>query len=320
MVGLQTLSKLRQASRQLVRELGMLQIQQTELPPSHWHTLIECQDSMLTISQLSKRLLLEISTTSRIVDNLVQNGYLSCTVSNHDKRSKMLSLTDAGINKVKEMDSFSNRLITNAFTFLDLNEQNQIVNSIQGYANALSKSRISLEKVKLKTLNNDRGLRHRIMDMIYDIQHHEFGVNISPEVNESILKAENYYYFNGKCNFWYAIDENEDIVGTIGLCKVNSTYAELKKCFVKPHYRGKGLSERLVHKLIKQADKLRIQYIIIGTISTFVWAHKFYQKCGFTMIDESLLPKEFEKCEADSVFLIGKVDEVLTHMNSRVMW
>ncbi len=68
------ISILRKESRKLVRELGLLQLNQSSkgTMSSHWHALIEIhKEPGITLTALSKILVLSVSTISRIIDALV---------------------------------------------------------------------------------------------------------------------------------------------------------------------------------------------------------------------------------------------------------
>jgi DNA-binding MarR family transcriptional regulator len=53
-----------------------------------------------TISQISEHLNLALGTTSHVVDQLVQVGYVGRRESEHDRRHKEVSLTAAGLDVI----------------------------------------------------------------------------------------------------------------------------------------------------------------------------------------------------------------------------
>src|SRR5688572_33473826 len=79
----------RQASRQLVRELGFLDDGQNGLGITHsqCHTLIELErQERLTAGELAQALNLDKSTTSRTVAGLVRGGYVTMRAEPGDRR------------------------------------------------------------------------------------------------------------------------------------------------------------------------------------------------------------------------------------------
>src|SRR5689334_7909161 len=104
------INTLRHSSRKLVRELGILELDRMLAGPSaqHCHALVEiAHEPGITVSALAELLVLSVSATSRIVQALVQKGFIS-TKSALDKREKSLYLTPSGTIQVKNIDDFSN--------------------------------------------------------------------------------------------------------------------------------------------------------------------------------------------------------------------
>jgi len=300
---------LRQMSRKLIRELGMLQLNKSnsQETPVHWHALIEISKNPgITISQLGHLLLISNSTISRLIKTLTKEDIVDLQVG-QDKREKYLYLTDKGLEQIKKIDAFSEEKIVGAFEYLTQKEITQIIQSITQYSNALEKSRILGEQVKIATLPTSRAIRKQIMNMIADIQKNEFSVPITDETNMCVLKAEESFYYSNSYNFWYATDNNGKILGSIGLSKLDDKYGEIKKCFVIKEYRGKGVAQKLMSTLLKAASKHQFEFLVLGSVDKLHGAHKFYRKYGFVSIDPHDLPDRFQKNPLDTVFLQGQV-------------
>ncbi len=306
------ISNLRQESRKLVRELGMLTLSQpiSGCSNSQWHALIEAQQTPgITSKELSGRLLLSPSATSRLVDGLVENQLLETRAST-DKREKSLYLTSLGKGEIKKIDAFTNPRIIGALDHMSETEKEQLLKSIQSYRSALEKSRVERESIKIHTLTTSRPLRHQVIDMIETIQIDEFGIPITPEINASILKAEEAFTYDNRCHFWYATNKEGQIVGSIGLKRLNSSVGEIKKFFVRKDFRGKGIAHKLMKKLFEDAQKCRFETIYLGTVSRLEAAQNYYEKIGFERIPKSKLPSIFEVCPLDSVFFKGAVTNI----------
>lgn len=295
---------LRHTARKLVRELGMLQVdsENKEKTSADWHALIEINKCPgITISDLGRLLLMSISAVSRLVKSLVKNNFLKLKES-HDKREKALYLTKKGEDEIQKINVFSDLKIKGAFEFLAEDEITQVINGITLYGQALEKSRILQEGVKIVTLSTSRTIRKQIVNMISSIQENEFCIPITKETNVGILKAEEEYHYNKSYNFWYAVNEKEEILGCIGLKQVNSDSCEIKKFFVVEKYRGKGVAEKLMNTLLKVASKHEFKFLYLGTIDILKAAQKFYIKNGFTKINKNELPNEFESNSLDNCF------------------
>lgn len=295
---------LRHTARKLIRELGMLELEpeNTQKTPAHWHALIEVSKTPgITISELGRLLLMSISTISRLVKSLVKNGFLDLG-EGKDKREKSLFLSDEGQLEIHKINAFSDSKIRGAFDFLTDEEIPQIIHALSKYGEALEKSRTMREEIKIMTLSTSRTIRKQIVNMISDIQKKEFLIPITIETNSGVLKAEEEYYYNHSYNFWYAVNAEGKVVGSIGLKKINNQYGEIKKLFVIKEYRSKGVAQKLMDTLLKASFKHQFKFLILGTVDKFHAAHKFYTKYGFDQVSQKDLPKEFETNPLDNLF------------------
>ena len=93
-------------------------------------------------------------------------------------------------------------------------------------------------------------------------------------------------YINDGGNLWIALDEDENVIGTIALKKHNNEEAEIKMLYVRKDYRGKGLSKELYNKLIKKSKEMNFNRIFLGTYDKLERAIYFYKKVGFKQIEE----------------------------------
>lgn len=299
---------LRSTSRKLIRELGMLEVESsTQQNPGHWHALIEIAKSPgITISELGRLLLMSTSNISRVIKFLAKKGSVSFKEA-MDRREKALFLTDLGLKEIEQINAFSEAKIRGAFEFLTDEEISQIISAITKYENALEKSRAMRDSVKIMTLSTSRTLRKQIIKMVSDIQKNEFSIPVTDDVNVGILKAENEYYYNNSYNFWYAINEEGKVIGSVGLKKIDERHGEIKKMFVVKEYRGKEVAQKLMNTLLKAATKHQFETLILGTTDKFHAAHKFYTNYGFAPISKNELPPGFETNRFDSLYFRKRI-------------
>lgn len=305
------IEELRSAARKLIRELGMLELdrENPQKTPGHWHALIEIAKAPgITISLLGRLLLMSISNMSRLVKSLVKNELLELKEGS-DKREKSLFLTEKGQEEIQKINAFSDAKIQGAFEFLTAEEVKQIIHGIKRYGEALEKSRTMREEIKIVTLPTSRTIRRQIVQMISDIQKKEFCIPITHETNKGILKAEDEYYYDNSYNFWYAVNDEGKIVGSVGLKKIDAHYGEIKKLFVVKEYRSKGVAQKLMNTLFKAASKHQFEFLILGTVDKLHAAHKFYAKYGFTSMSQQDLPPRFEKNPLDTLFFIKALND-----------
>lgn len=60
--------------------------------------------SPATVNLIKNRILDKMSDTSRIVDRLIQKGYVEKSVNNYDKRAVDIIISDKGLSLLKKMD------------------------------------------------------------------------------------------------------------------------------------------------------------------------------------------------------------------------
>lgn len=123
----------------------------------------------------------------------------------------------------------------------------------------------------------------KVNNFIISILVEEYGFE---RFRENLEGQNNHAYIEDGNNLWIALDENDNIIGTIALRKKNDTEAELKKVYVEKSYRGTGLSKELYNKVIENTKENTYNRIFLGTYDKLESAIHFYLKRGFTQIDK----------------------------------
>lgn len=160
------------------------------------------------------------------------------------------------------------------------------------------------------TVYDDRYKEEVIKQILY-VQNVEYGVGISVEEQPDILDIQANYIKDGG-NFWVALNDNGEVVGTIGLQKKTNEVAVLKKFFVYKDYRGKefGIGTGLYKALLDFAKKQGFSKIILDTPSKATRSHSFYKKVGFKEIAKGDLPIQYDYPDRDSlIFELGLSDK-----------
>lgn len=113
-------------------------------------------------------------------------------------------------------------------------------------------------------------------------------------------------YINAGGNFWIAIDDNNALIGSIGIMPCSNDIAVLKKFFVYESYQGEPfhLGQKLYAALLAFANKKGFKTIMLDTPYNTVRAHKFYEKAGFKKVAESELPLTFSHPYKDCDFFL----------------
>mgnify|MGYP000569821440 FL=1 len=114
-----------------------------------------------------------------------------------------------------------------------------------------------------------------INDFIISIYVEEFGFE---EHREEIEKYNNEIYKKSDGELWIALNEKNEIVGTIALLKHSDDNVELKKFYVRKDYRGQGVSKALYEKAMDMCKESGFKRIFLGTYERLETAIQFYIK------------------------------------------
>ena len=98
--------------------------------------------------------------------------------------------------------------------------------------------------------------------------------------------------------YWVALDENDKIVGGVGIGKLEDIdkVCELQKMYCLPEARGTGVSHKLMDIALDYA-KYYYSKCYLETLENMVAAQKFYEKYGFERIYEPLVKTEHFACD-----------------------
>ncbi len=183
----------------------------------------------------------------------------------------------------------------------------QIINDISNDTEVSKENKLISENFQIHTLCTSITIRKQIIAMIEHIEEHEFSFEISEEDNLCILRAEESFYYNDCYNFWYAVNGSGQVIGSIGMEKIDEYTAEIRKFFVEQRYRGTGVAFRLMDTLIKAASRYNIDHLYLRTLDVFQAAQNFYRKHGFSKISEQELPLAFRMSNVPYEFFKAKV-------------
>lgn len=114
-----------------------------------------------------------------------------------------------------------------------------------------------------------------INNFIISIYVEEFGFE---EHREEIEKHNNEIYKKSDGELWIALNEKNEIVGTIALLKHSDDNVELKKFYVRKDYRGQGVSKALYEKAMDMCKESGFKRIFLGTYERLETAIQFYIK------------------------------------------
>ncbi len=120
--------------------------------------------------------------------------------------------------------------------------------------------------------------REKVIELWLEICVQEFGFE---DWKEDIKKTDNYKYKDNNGNFWIAINNDNEVIGTIALKNLGNEKACLKSLYVKKEYRKNGIAKKLFNKLMEFVVLNNYKKIELDTYDAFKHAIRFYQKNKF---------------------------------------
>lgn len=131
----------------------------------------------------------------------------------------------------------------------------------------------------VKLVPFDDPLKQRVFDFT-DSCFNELGKKFEPE-------GRHYFYNNINESFevFYCLVDQDMVVGTAALKKIDEKTVELKALYLHKDYRGKGLGSLLMSVSVNEAKSRGFKKIVLDSMLKYEDALKLYEKFGFEKID-----------------------------------
>lgn len=136
--------------------------------------------------------------------------------------------------------------------------------------------------------------------LILHIQNDEARINLSLDEQPDLKDITGYYNHNGG-GFWIALNDENHVIGTIALMRLNDGWGVLKKFSVRSDYRSQHVGLALYQTLIEFARAHEFRHIILDTPSVAEKSHRFYKSAGFREIAKENLQVAYTYPDRDSL-------------------
>jgi GNAT superfamily N-acetyltransferase len=133
-----------------------------------------------------------------------------------------------------------------------------------------------------------RADRAAIESVVFDVLA-EYGLRPDPAGTDADLgDIEAHYYAAGGC-FDVLLDPAGRVVGTVGLMARSPGVCELRKMYLRPDHRGRGLGRRLMEHALRRAAERGFTRMELETASVLREAIRLYESFGFRRFQPSHL-------------------------------
>lgn len=277
------IESIRQAARQLVRELHLLDgrhcIEGLSFSECHLVTELARLDEA-TASELADLLVLEKSTMSRLVNGLMDKSLVTASTDPSDRRRRNLVLTTAGLEAANRVHRYARKQVQGALDYLPDIEVSGLINGLECYAGALRYARLG-DGIFIRPMRAEDN--PAVADIIRDVMT-EFGaVGEGYSIEDPEVDDMHGAYPLPRARFW-VIEQEGEVLGCGGyapLADGDADTCELRKMYFRPQLRGLGLGSRLLKLCLDSARDSGFRQCYLETIESMQGAARLYRKHGF---------------------------------------
>jgi putative acetyltransferase len=138
-----------------------------------------------------------------------------------------------------------------------------------------------------------------IREVVYTVLA-EYGLAPDPDGTDADLADLERNYCKSGGVFRVVESGEGSIVGCAGLFRLNSMEAEVRKMYLLPSARGRGLGRLLLDQLIAEARRLGCRRVVLETASVLSEAIGLYRSAGFSPV-----PREDLSCRCDQAWSLS---------------
>lgn len=291
-------STLRTLSRNLVRELGLLDKQcgNIDLSPIQAHCLIELEQQVLTVNQVAQRLNIDKSNASRALKSLASKLCIEVTTNQQDKRSVLYTLTAKGYDLLQQLNHQQDVRYEAALSQMSFEEQARLQNALDHYIRSLTSSKMSYELTLRPIRKSDNAALAAVIRTVSE--EHGLSSDKGYSVADPTLEFLYDVYSQPRSQYW-VIENNGKIVGGGGYAPLRGRddVCELQKMYFLPEARGKGLAKTIAKMVMEHAQHQGFKQCYLETTQCLKTAIKLYEKLGFEHLDVPWGDTGHDACE-----------------------
>lgn len=149
-----------------------------------------------------------------------------------------------------------------------------------------------MDEFTIRPANNGDG--EAIRALVFSILR-EFGFSPDATGTDADLDDLEAFYNRAGGAFDVLTDSAGRIVGTVGLFPLKGGVCELRKMYLAPECRGRGMGRRLLHHAVTRARELGFTRIELETATVLETARRMYESFGFRPFTPCLMPSRCDR-------------------------
>ncbi len=147
-----------------------------------------------------------------------------------------------------------------------------------------------MDRLVLRELGPEDGVAAR--DLVLRILNQEYRMALTLDELPDLVDIHATYRGSGAGNFWVACS-GASIVGCIGVLRLAGADYELRRMYVDPAARGRGIAQRLLEVALAWCGARGVAALYLETNAQWKAAHHIYEKRGFVPVARDALPPAF---------------------------
>jgi putative acetyltransferase len=113
----------------------------------------------------------------------------------------------------------------------------------------------------------------------------EYAMTFDPSGFDADLTDIRGYYLERGGRFWVLVDDGR-VVGTVAVIPSGPLACEIKRLYLFPEYRGRGLGRALMERTLDWATASGYRHIVAWSDVRLTTAHSVYERMGFGRFGE----------------------------------
>jgi GNAT superfamily N-acetyltransferase len=104
----------------------------------------------------------------------------------------------------------------------------------------------------------------------------EFGFHEDPAIDADLVDPQAHYDA-----VWVALDTEDAVAASVAMRRLDAETVELKRMYVRPTARGRGLGRRLLDTALTWARQQQAREVVLDTTEEMRAARHLYEQAGF---------------------------------------